>query len=61
MHLQELKARVERADYPIDPYAVAEAMLRRADLMIPKSLQPARITGRAGSPPATARRPRRSA
>ncbi len=32
MHVQSIKARVARADYVIDPAAVAEAMLRRSDL-----------------------------
>jgi hypothetical protein len=32
MHVQSIKARVARADYVVDPAAVAEAMLRRADL-----------------------------
>ena len=32
MHVQSIKARVARADYVVDPAAVAEAMLRRSDL-----------------------------
>jgi hypothetical protein len=32
MHLQNIKARVERADYVVDPAAVAEALLRRTEL-----------------------------
>jgi hypothetical protein len=32
MHVQTIKARVARADYVVDPTAVAEAMLRRVDL-----------------------------
>jgi hypothetical protein len=32
MHVQSIKARVARADYVVDPAAVAEAMLRRTDL-----------------------------
>ena len=32
MHVQNIKARVERADYVVDPAAVAEAMLRRTGL-----------------------------
>ena len=31
MHLENIKARVARADYVVDPAAVAEAILRRAD------------------------------
>ena len=31
MHVQNIKARVARADYVVDPAAVAEAMLRRCD------------------------------
>ena len=32
MHVQSIKARVARADYVVDPAAVAEALLRRADV-----------------------------
>ena len=32
MHVQTIKARVARADYVVDPAAVAEAMLRRVDV-----------------------------
>jgi len=32
MHVQSIKARVARADYVVDPAAVAEAMLRRTDV-----------------------------
>ena len=31
MHVESIKARVARADYVVDPAAVAEAMLRRVD------------------------------
>ena len=31
MHVQSIKARVARADYVVDPAAVAEALLRRVD------------------------------
>jgi hypothetical protein len=30
MHMREIKQRVQRADYAVDPALVAEAMLRRA-------------------------------
>ena len=32
MHVQSIKARVARADYVVDPAAVAEAILRRSGL-----------------------------
>src|SRR5213079_2992840 len=32
MHVESIKARVARADYVVDPTAVAEAILRRTDL-----------------------------
>jgi hypothetical protein len=32
MHVQSIKARVARADYVVDPAAVADAILRRSEL-----------------------------
>jgi hypothetical protein len=32
MHVENIKARVARADYVVDPTAVAEAILRRSGL-----------------------------
>jgi hypothetical protein len=32
MHVESIKARVARADYVVDPAAVADAMIRRSDL-----------------------------
>jgi hypothetical protein len=32
MHVENIKARVARADYVVDPAAVAEAILRRSSL-----------------------------
>ena len=58
MHVQSIKARVERADYVVDPAAVAEAMLRRSDLT--RDLLAARpVRRRAHSRRADGRPPRR--
>jgi hypothetical protein len=60
MHVESLKARVARDDYVVDPEAVAEAMLRRAELR--ESAHPAapmRVRRRAGSPKADGRGPSR--
>jgi hypothetical protein len=48
MKIDSLKARIERADYDVDPEAVAEALIRRM-----------RLTG-TPSPPAVSRRGARS-
>lgn len=49
MHVESIKARVARADYVVDPAAVAEAILRRPDLA--RGLTAGRpIRPRAGSP-----------
>jgi hypothetical protein len=49
MHVESIKARVARADYVVDPAAVAEAILRRTDLA--RDLTPGRpIRRRARSP-----------
>jgi hypothetical protein len=50
MHVQSIKARVARADYVVDPAAVAEAMLRRVD--VARDL----LTGRTVRPRAHSRR-----
>jgi hypothetical protein len=58
MHVQSIKARVARADYVVDPAAVAEAMLRRTDLT--RDLLGARpVRRRAHSRRADGRPPRR--
>ena len=58
MHVQSIKARVARADYVIDPAAVAEALLRRTDLT--RDLSPGRpVRRRAHSPRADGQGPRR--
>jgi hypothetical protein len=48
MHVQSIKARVARADYVVDPAAVAEAMLRRTDVAR-NLLSPAPLRRRAHS------------
>jgi hypothetical protein len=48
MKIDSLKARIERADYDVDPEAVAEALIRRM-----------RLTG-AAPPPSVSRRGARS-
>jgi hypothetical protein len=59
MHVENLKARLARADYVVDPEAVAEAMLRRAGLGgLHTANQPA-VRPRARSPRAGARPQRR--
>ena len=54
MHVESIKARVARADYVVDPAAVAEAMLRRADfardLTAGKAVRRRAHTPRAGAP-----------
>ena len=58
MHVENIKARVARADYVVDPAAVAEAILRRADLARgPGAAKP--VTRRAHSPQAGGLGPRR--
>lgn len=53
MHVQSIKARVQRADYVVDPAAVAEAMLRRPD--VTRDLCPGKpLRSRARSPRAAA-------
>jgi hypothetical protein len=53
MRLRELKTLIERDEYPIDPAAVAAALLRRGD---PVALP--RLTPRAGSRSGAASPPR---
>jgi hypothetical protein len=53
MHVESIKARVARADYVVDPAAVAEAMLRRADFTRDLLAKPVRR--RAHSPRADGR------
>jgi len=48
MHVESIKARVARADYVVDPAAVAEAMLRRTDVAR-NLLSPAPLRRRAHS------------
>jgi Anti-sigma-28 factor, FlgM len=58
MHVESIKARVARADYVVDPAAVAEAMLRRSDLA--RDLAAAKpVRRRAHSPRADAQGQRR--
>jgi hypothetical protein len=58
MHVESIKARVARADYVVDPAAVAEAMLRRSDLA--RDLSAAKpVRRRVHSPRADARGQRR--
>jgi hypothetical protein len=42
MHVQSIKARVARADYVVDPEAVAEALLRRVDFSRDLPMRPLR-------------------
>jgi hypothetical protein len=54
MHLQSIKARVARADYVVDPTAVAEALLRRPEFA--RDLCPGKpLRQRARSPRAAGR------
>jgi hypothetical protein len=58
MHVQSIKARVARADYVVDPAAVAEAMLRRTD--VTRGLLAGQLVRRrAHSPRADGQPPRR--
>jgi hypothetical protein len=59
MHVENLKARLARADYVVDPEAVAEAMLRRAGLGGAYGASPPAIRPRARSPRAGVRPQRR--
>jgi hypothetical protein len=45
MHIEELKGRVARRDYVVDPSAVAEAMLRRGRGAVAAALLAHRVTG----------------
>ncbi len=61
MHVERLKQRVARADYVIDPMAVAEALLRHTTPRHERVWAPLRITRRAQSrSDRAARRPRRA-
>ena len=54
MRVKELKARVDRNDYTVDPRLVAEALLRRVDVRVGLALpvtRDARDRGSAGGPP----------
>lgn len=54
MHVQSIKARIARADYVVDPAAVAEALLRHAELT--RELGPGKpVRRRAHSPRAAGR------
>jgi hypothetical protein len=54
MHVETIKARLARADYVVDPAAVAEALLRRSDfardLCLTKPLRRRARSPRAGAP-----------
>jgi hypothetical protein len=54
MHVQSIKARLERADYVVDPAAVAEALLRRPEfareLCLAKPVRRRAHSPRAGAP-----------
>jgi hypothetical protein len=58
MHVESIKARVARADYVVDPAAVAEAMLRRPELTR-DLLAGKQVRRRVHSPRAGAQAPRR--
>ena len=54
MHVQNIKARIARADYVVDPAAVAEALLRRPEFA--RDLCPGKpLRRRAHSPRAAGR------
>jgi hypothetical protein len=59
MKLDSLKARIERADYEVDPDAVAEALIRRVCGERPSAAPPAvSRRGARNRAPRAARRPR---
>jgi Anti-sigma-28 factor, FlgM len=60
MYVESIKARVARADYVVDPSAVAEAMLRRPELFGSASRLAVRpVRRRAHSPRAGGQGPNR--
>ena len=59
MHVENLKARVARADYVVDPAAVADAILRRSGLAKDLAAPQDSVRRGAHSPRANARQPRR--
>lgn len=59
MHVEALKARLARADYVVDPSAVAEAMLRRYGLARDLEPKAPTVRRRAHSPREGGPAPRR--
>jgi hypothetical protein len=58
MKIDSLKARIERADYDVDPQAVAEALIRRVRLTGMPSLPAVSRRGARSRAPRAPRRPR---
>jgi Anti-sigma-28 factor, FlgM len=58
MKIDSLKARIERADYDVDPEAVAEALIRRMRLTGSPALPAVNRRGARSRAPRAPRRPR---
>ena len=57
MKIDSLKARIERADYEVDPEAVAEALIRRMRAERPLAPAPVSRRGARSRAPRAPRRP----